>query len=187
MDQQDTAVAAERITREHVLWACGAGLLPIPLADFVAVTAVQLDLIRQLCVLHGVHYEEGTGKMWVGALTGGAVARLGASVIKALPGIGTVLGGVSMSIASGASTWAVGQVVQKHLGAGGGMTDFDVERAKADYAKEYETGKKVAEQSRKSASGDVFEKLKHLGELKEKGVITQAEFDAKKAELLAQV
>ncbi|MBE2251029.1 MAG: DUF697 domain-containing protein [Myxococcus sp.] len=51
--------AADTVIRQHVYWAVGAGLVPVPLADFVAVTAVQLDLIRQLCTLYGVSYQEG--------------------------------------------------------------------------------------------------------------------------------
>ncbi len=62
-----TADSAEAVIRQHVIWSVGAGLVPVPIADFVAVTAVQLDLIRQLCTVHGVSYEEGTGKIWVGA------------------------------------------------------------------------------------------------------------------------
>jgi len=33
---------AEAIIRSHVLWAMGGGLIPIPLVDFAAVTAIQL-------------------------------------------------------------------------------------------------------------------------------------------------
>jgi uncharacterized protein (DUF697 family) len=180
--------SADKVIRQHVYWSVGAGLVPVPIADFVAVTAVQLDLIRQLCTLYGVSYEEGTGKVWVGALTGGAVARIGASALKAIPGIGSILGGVSMSIASGASTYAVGQVVKSHLLTGGTMTDFDVEKARATYAAEYEKGKAVAkEASTDQEAGDVFAKLEKLGKLRDSGVITAAEFEAKKAELLKSV
>lgn len=180
--------AAEDLIRKHVIWACGAGLVPIPIADFVAVTAVQLDLIRQLCTLHGVKYEEGTGKIWIGALTGGALARIGASAIKAIPGIGSVLGGVSMSIASGASTYGVGQVVQHHLAAGGTMSNLDVTAARAHYETEYEAGKKVAKEgAERDGANSVTERLSQLVALKEKGLITQEEFDAKKAELLKQL
>ncbi len=184
-----TADSAEAVIRQHVIWSVGAGLVPVPIADFVAVTAVQLDLIRQLCTVHGVSYEEGTGKIWVGALTGGAVARIGASAIKAIPGIGSILGGVSMSIASGASTYAVGQVVKAHLAAGGTMSNLDVEAAKQKYASEYEKGKTVAKEAseKNDGAGDVFEKLTKLGELRDKGIITPAEFEAKKAELLKNV
>lgn len=183
----DTA-AAEQVIRQHVIWSVGAGLVPVPVIDFVAVTAIQVDLIRQLCTLHGTNYSEATGKTLVGALTGGALARVGASVIKAIPGIGSVLGGVSMSIASGASTWGVGQVVHQHLSAGGTLTDLNVEKAKQQYEAEYERGKDVArEASSDTGSKDVFEKLDKLGALKAKGVITEAEFEAKKKELLSQV
>ena len=184
----NTTAAADTVIRQHVYWSVGAGLVPVPLADFVAVTAVQLDLIRQLCTLYGVSYQEGQGKVWVGALTGGAVARIGASALKAIPGIGTLLGGISMSIASGASTYAVGQVVKAHLSGGGTMTDLDVEAARQKYATEYEKGKTVAkEASNNKEAGDVFEKLAKLGELRDKGVITEKDFEAKKAELLKEV
>jgi uncharacterized protein (DUF697 family) len=184
----DKSATADGLIKEHVVWSVGAGLVPVPIVDFVAVTAIQVDLIRQLCTLHGVGYDEGTGKVWVGALTGGALARIGASAIKAIPGVGSLLGGLSMSVASGASTYAVGQVVKKHLEAGGTMSNLNVEDAKKDYESELETGKRVAkEASEKKNSKDAFEKLSKLGELKEKGVITQAEFDAKKKELLTQL
>lgn len=180
--------SVDSVIRQHVIWSVGAGLVPVPIADFVAVTAVQLDLIRQLCTLHGVSYQEGQGKLWVGALTGGAVARIGASAIKALPGIGTLLGGISMSIASGASTYAVGQVVKQHLASGGTMTDLNVEQARATYASEYEQGKRVAkEASDDPGAGDVFQKLEKLAALRDKGVISKEEFEAKKSELLKAV
>lgn len=184
----DKNATADGLIKEHVVWSVGAGLVPVPIVDFVAVTAIQVDLIRQLCTLWDVNYDEGTGKVWVGALTGGALARIGASAIKAIPGIGSILGGLSMSVASGASTYAVGQVVKKHLAAGGTMSNLNVDDAKKTYESELEKGKAVAkEASEKKGSKDAFEKLQKLGELKEKGVITQAEFDAKKKDLLAQV
>jgi uncharacterized protein (DUF697 family) len=179
---------AEQLIREHVIWSCGAGLVPVPIVDFVAVTAVQLDLIRQLCTLHGVSYEEGTGKVWVGALTGGAVARIGASAIKAIPGVGSILGGLSMSIASGASTYAVGKVIDRHFKNGGTMSNFNVDDAKKSYEGEYEEGKRVAKQaSENKGAKDIFESLDKLGELKKKGVITDAEFEAKKKDLLGKL
>lgn len=180
--------ASEQVIKQHVVWAVGAGLVPVPIIDFVAVTAIQVDLIKQLCTLHGASYEEANGKMWVGALTGGALARIGASAIKAIPGIGSLIGGLSMSIASGASTWGVGQVVNKHLAAGGTLTDLNVDKARQQYEAEYERGKQVAkEASENRESKDVFEKLDKLGALKAKGVITEAEFEAKKKDLLAQM
>jgi uncharacterized protein (DUF697 family) len=182
----DVKQAAEKVIRQHVLWAVGAGLVPLPVVDFVAVTGIQVDLIHQLCRLHGVSFEESTGKVWVGALTGGAVARIGASAIKAIPGLGSVLGGLSMSLASGASTWGVGQVVQRHFEAGGTMQNLDVDEAKRRYAAAWEQGKQVAREvaEKEKEPADVFEKLEKLGKLKTQGVITDAEFEEKKKKLL---
>lgn len=176
---------AEMAIKQHVLWACGAGMVPVPLVDYVAVSAVQMDLVKQLCTLHGVNYQEGTGKVWVSALTGGAMARLGASALKAIPGVGSILGGLTMAVASGAATYALGKVVLRHLQAGGNMSNLNMDDAKKKYDSEYETGKKVAQdaQSNKGA-GDVFAKLEKLGQLKEKGVITDAEFETQKKRML---
>ena len=96
---------AEKIIRSHVLWAMGGGLIPIPLVDFAAVTAIQLEMLQQLARLYDVPYTQNTGKTFVSALTGTTVARLGASMLKAIPGIGSIVGGLSMSVASGASTY----------------------------------------------------------------------------------
>ena len=179
---------AEKLIKERVVWSVGAGLVPVPLLDFVAVTAIQRDLIRELCTHYKVDYSDANGRMWVGALTGSALASFGASVIKAIPGIGSVIGALSMSITAGASTWAVGQVVNKHLAAGGTLADLDVDAARRQYDAEYERGKEVAkEASRNPAAKEVFEQLEKLGELKAKGVLTEAEFEAKKAELLARL
>ena len=184
----DKRQSAELVIRQHVIWSVGAGLVPVPLVDFLAVTGIQVDLIHQLCTLYGVRFDESTGKVWVGALTGGAVARIGASALKALPGIGTLLGGLTMSIASGASSYAVGQVVVNHLEAGGTMQNFDVEEAKRRYTQEYEKGKDMAkEASDKKESGDAFAKLEKLGKLRQQGVITDAEFEAKKKTLLDSI
>lgn len=46
-------------------------------------------------------------------------------------------------------------------------------------------GKKKTEQS--STNDDVFEAIKQLADLKERGIITQEEFDSKKTELLAKI
>jgi uncharacterized protein (DUF697 family) len=202
----DKKQSAEQVIRQHVIWAVGAGLVPVPVVDFLAVTGIQVDLIKQLCTLYGAGFEESTGKVWVGALTGGAVARIGASALKALPGLGSLLGGLSMSIASGASTYAVGQVVTKHLEAGGTMQNLDVDEARRRYAEAYEKGKDVAKeasQKRKAtdasaspaaapaaapvAPEDAFAKLEKLGKLRAAGVITEAEFEAKKKSLLDSI
>lgn len=129
---------ANTIIRSHVLWAMGGGLIPIPLVDFAAVTAIQLEMIQQLAQLYGVDYSRSSGKMFVSALTGTTLARLGASFIKAIPGVGTFIGGASMAITSGASTYAVGQVAIDHFSGGGSLSDFVEEKVKTAYDSAFE-------------------------------------------------
>lgn len=56
---------ADRIVRSHVLWAMGAGLIPIPLADIAGVTAIQMDALKQLAAVYDIDYAEAKGKGFV--------------------------------------------------------------------------------------------------------------------------
>jgi hypothetical protein len=137
--------------------------------------------------VYGAELSEPVLKNFVTALTGGMLARLGASAVKAIPGIGTLLGGASMSIMSGASTYAVGQVAKAELGRSGDLSHADMSRAKADYSKAFESGKAYVENLKTESpapGGDVISKLERLGDLRAKGVLTEDEFQRQKAKLL---
>jgi uncharacterized protein (DUF697 family) len=180
---------ANTVIKKHVLWSSGAGLIPIPLADLAAVTAVQVSMLEELTKLYGAEFSEPVIKNFVTALTGGMIARIGASAVKAIPGIGTLLGGASMSIMSGASTYAVGQVAKGQLETSGQLAKVDMAKAKSEYSKAYESGKEFVanlknEEPAEAASGDVISKLERLGDLRAKGVLSEAEFQAQKAKLL---
>lgn len=201
MNTQDQEIRANSIIKSHVMLSMGAGLVPIPLLDIAAVTAVQLDMLKQLARLYDLSFDEHSGKSLVLALTGSTLARLGASVIKAIPGIGSIFGGISMAGLSGASTYGIGQVFNNHFSAGGNFTDFDPSMAKTFYEKEFEKGKEFAAKWKKekgekqepepasnpkTEEEDVLQKLEKLGELKEKGVISAKEFQEMKKKLMGE-
>ncbi|MCB0556224.1 MAG: DUF697 domain-containing protein [Phaeodactylibacter sp.] len=149
-DNSERTKHAETIIRNHVIWSMGAGMIPILVADVFAVSALQLDMIRQLCRVYDVNFSETQGKAIVTSLTSTTIARLTAgSIIKMLPGVGTIIGGVTVSVFAGASTYALGQVFKKHFESGGTILDFDPARLKKLYKEQFEKGKKVAEQLRK--------------------------------------
>src|SRR6185369_9220759 len=127
----EKSAEAERIIRSHVMWAMGAGLIPVPIVDLTAITAIQLDMVKQLAALHRASFSVTEGKALLSALTGTTFAAIGASLFKAIPGIGTLLGGVSLSITAGASTYAVGQVIHAQLLATGSLKNIDVSKAKS--------------------------------------------------------
>jgi uncharacterized protein (DUF697 family) len=190
---------ANSIIQNHLIWSMGAGLIPVPMADFLAVSAIQLDMVRQLCNLYDIDYKETEGKAMITSLTGSMVAKLGARAIKFIPGVGSVIGGVTLAILSGASTYALGEVFKKHFETGGTFLDFDPARLKKMYNEMFEKGKKYAyqvkkEQDKKVAAGekvlekakldDPVEKLKQLAKLKKDGVIDEEEFQAFKKKLI---
>ena len=183
---------AQDIVKSHVMYSLGAGLVPIPLLDIAAVSAVQLDMLKQLAKLYGNDFKESAGKGWISAITGSTMARMGASLVKTIPGIGSILGGVTMSALSGASTYAIGQVFILHFSGGGDFMNFNFEKAKKIYEEEFEKGKKVAKEMEKQkdnaeAETDPYAKLEKLAGLKEKGVISEEEFVAQKKKILDQL
>ncbi len=141
---------AETIVRNHVLFSMGAGAIPVPVADVLAVSASQLDMIRQLCKVYDMDFNETQGKAIVSSLTASTLARIGAgSLAKMIPVVGSVVGSVANAIMAGASTYALGQVFKTHFDTGGTILDFDADRLKKLYKEQFEKGKKVAEELRK--------------------------------------
>lgn len=145
-NSNDKDAHADTIIRNHVLWSMGASyVIPLPVADVFAVSALQLDMIRQLTRVYGLDFAESQGKAIVSSLTTSTMARAGArSLIKLIPGLGTVVGGITVAAINGASTYALGQVFKKHFNTGGTILDFDVERLKKLYQEQFEKGKAVA-------------------------------------------
>jgi len=143
-EQNDRTKHADTVIRNHVVWSMGAGLIPVLVADIFAVSALQLDMIRQLCRVYDLDFSETQGKAIVTSLTSSTLARVGAgSLIKLIPGIGSLLGGVTVSIFAGASTYALGEVFKKHFSSGGTILDFDPGRLRKMYKEKFEKGKKV--------------------------------------------
>ncbi len=191
---------ADTIIKNHIVWSMGAGLIPVPVLDFFAVSGIQLDMIRQLCKLYDQDFKESQGKAIITSLTGSGLARMGAkAMIKFIPGIGSVIGGVTMAVLSGASSYALGEVFKKHFDTGGTFLDFDPERLKKMYDEKFEKGKKVAEQIKKEndkiretakqaeesrTSGEAVERIKELAELMREGLISEEEYKAMKKKLI---
>jgi hypothetical protein len=119
------------------------------------------------------------------------LARFAASAVKGIPIIGSAIGGVSMIILSGASTYGIGKVFLNYFEMGKGLEDIDVEEGKKKYEEEFEKGKEYAvtlQKDNKSGNqAEVFKKLDKLKKLKDAGVLTDDEFNTKKEELLSKV
>ncbi len=193
-------VGADSIIKNHMIWAMGAGLIPIPVADIFAVSAIQLDMIRQLAKIYEVDYKNTEGKAYIATLTSSGLARLGARAVKFIPGVGSILGGVTMAALSGGSTYAIGEVFKKHFETGGTFLDFDPERLRKYYNEKFEKGKEMAAEYAKSketetsiapdaksdtsSTSDTMTQLKELAGLKSAGLLSDEEFETMKKKII---
>jgi len=195
----DTKDSANSIIKNHMIWSMGAGFIPVPIADFFAVSAIQLDMIRQLCKLYEIDFKETEGKAIITSLTSSGLARLGARAIKVIPGVGSVLGGVTLAVLSGASTYALGEVFKTHFETGGTFLDFDPDRLKKYYNEKFEKGKEMARDMKKEQEEadtivkevksspkpkDPVAQINGLLKLKEDGIITEEEFQIMKKKVI---
>ncbi len=145
---------ADTVIRNHVLFSMASGAIPVALADLAAVSAVQLDMVRNLCEVYGVDFSTKRGKALVTSITTAALARAGAaSLVKLVPVAGTLIGSVTGGVLAGASSYGLGQAFKTHLSAGGTFLDLDVDRLKRIYREQFEKGKETVKQWR-SEAGD---------------------------------
>ena len=199
---KDKTTSANSIIKNHMIWSMGAGFIPVPIADFFAVSAIQLDMIRQLCKTYEVDFKQTEGKAIITALTGSGIARMGARAIKFIPGVGSVIGGATLAILSAASTYALGEVFKKHFETGGTFLDFDPTRLKKYYNEKFEKGKKIAQDLKKEQDAakkgekvkkeedpapkkkSSLEQLQALAKMKNDGDITEEEFEKLKKKII---
>lgn len=139
---------AQKIVMTNTYWAAGSGLIPIPWVDFVAVTAVQVKMIRELTDYYHLEFNQERAKAAVTALVSGVATPMLAygpvgMVLKTIPLVGQTLGSLSASLVGGGVTYAVGKVFTLHFGSGGTLMDFDPERFRDYFVAQVEAGKEA--------------------------------------------
>jgi len=137
----DLKKEADHVIRRHTLFAAGAGLIPIPVLDTAAILGIQVTMLRSISQLYHIEFRENVVRSVISSL----ISSVGAvSIAKAIPGLGTVLGGVTLSAAASASTYALGKVFIQHFDQGGTLLDFDPVKSRDYFAKEFEAGRMYA-------------------------------------------
>jgi uncharacterized protein (DUF697 family) len=155
---------ADELIQGHVAGAVAAAAIPVPIVDLVAVTAVQLRLLRKLGRLYGASVGVGAqGALAVG-LVGALLPRVVASALKILPGIGTVGGAVVQAGLSGAATWTLAQALRDQLQHDGVRADRD-----------------------RDAGTEVARLLRRIERLRRRGMLTDEESARMREDLLAAV
>jgi len=133
MTDENRDEAAAKLVDRFSLWSGAAGLIPIPFIDIAAVGGVQLQMLRRLSEIYGIEFSENMGKSVIASLAGSVIPASTAattgigvsSVLKAVPGIGTVIATCSMAAFSAGATWIIGKVFIQHFASGGTLLDFN--------------------------------------------------------------
>jgi len=142
MTEKDTL--ATEVIKKYSLYSAGAGLIPMPLVDFAAISAIQLRMLKSVSAVYGIPFDADRARLVVAALIGGLAGTslgygLGRNLLKAVPLVGPVLGGFSVSAMGGAVTWALGRVFMQHFASGGTLLDFDPESMRQHFKSEVGT------------------------------------------------
>ena len=164
-----TEEVVDAIIRKRVYGAIGVGFIPVPLVDFLGLTALQIEMIHTLAKAHGVEFKKERVKSIISSLCGSllttASVPLAASLFKSIPVIGITAGAATISIMGGSTTYALGWVFDRHFRKGGCLIDFDADEAKAYFKEKVEEGKnlvgklkkKVKKESAESPAEDAAE------------------------------
>ncbi|MGF1528519.1 MAG: YcjF family protein [Candidatus Competibacterales bacterium] len=138
---------SNNIIKNHVIAAMAVGMVPVPVIDIVGLIGLQIKMVHNLAYHYDIEFSQNLVKSLVVSLIGGAlpVATVAAaSLLKSVPGIGTIAGVASVSVLSGAITYAVGRVFMQHFESGGTLINFNPTQMRQHFKDEMEQGKLVA-------------------------------------------
>jgi uncharacterized protein (DUF697 family) len=120
---------ASKLVDRFALWSGVAGLIPVPLVDVATVGGMQIQMVRRISQIYDVDFAENRGKALIASLVGSlipATSGVGAaSMLKAVPVIGTIAGGFMMPVLSAGATYAIGKAFIQHFATGGTLLDFN--------------------------------------------------------------
>jgi uncharacterized protein (DUF697 family) len=140
---------ALRTIKNYMWWSMGAGLIPLPIVDMIAVSGVQLKMLAAISDIYDVKFRANTGKAVIAALGGFIVPHalsfgFFGSLVKSIPIVGVLAGAPTMGLFSAASAWALGKVFIQHFESGGTFLNFNPDQVRAYYQEQFEEGKKIA-------------------------------------------
>jgi uncharacterized protein (DUF697 family) len=146
MDLQESQ--ARRIITRHMWLAMGAGLLPLAFLDYAMITGVQLRMLRQLSHNYQVPFSQDRGKTIIAALLGTIIpfslTNALTSVLKMVPIAGPVIGGMSVAVFAGATTYAIGKIFLQHFESGGTFLDLEPATVREHFRQEFVKGQTLA-------------------------------------------
>jgi uncharacterized protein (DUF697 family) len=145
---------ADAIIRRNMMWAMGAGLIPIPFLDSAVVITLQVKMLGELSECYGTPFHASSAKAAISALVCGLAGEtLGRTLLgtgafsvlaRSIPVLGFALSALTMPTLHGALTYALGKVFQQHFAAGGTILMFNPQKTESFFRAKFEEGLKTA-------------------------------------------
>jgi uncharacterized protein (DUF697 family) len=171
-----------RAVRELVqVCAVAAGAVtiqPIPFVDTALVTPIQIGLVQGIGKIHGYKLDKRSILEILSTFGASIVAQnVIMAAAKFIPFFGWL---VTISMAY-ALTWAIGEVSDHYFRNGRNVDEAELKKM---FERVYKA-KKAEKQQSHEGDKTLKQKLEELKEARKDGLLTDEEFEAKKAELLA--
>lgn len=120
---------AAHLVDRFALWSGAAGLIPVPVVDWVVVGGMQIQMLRRLSQIYEVAFSENRGKALIASLAGSTVPSSSAfgvaSLAKSVPVLGVLVSAFVMPVLSAGATYAIGRTFIQHFESGGTFLDFN--------------------------------------------------------------
>lgn len=146
---QSNIEGANSVVNSSAVLAAGAGIIPVAGWDMAAVAGVQLKMLADLSKIYGVKFTENLGKSVLATLLASAAPGMlakssAASALKAVPGLGTLVGSIAIPAYAAGMTYAVGRVFIAHFESDGDLLSFSPKKFSSHFAHEVKSGMKKA-------------------------------------------
>jgi uncharacterized protein (DUF697 family) len=186
LDPTERAARVKAVINRRSLNAGILGAIPVPLLTDIGVLLQVSAVIDDIALVWGQPLTRQEKLAGFGALLSIAVAQTAAhSLIKLIPGWGSVAGAVSGAVGSYVVVGAVGRAVHYHFEKDGKTTPAELRKVfheqKADVKKSFEADKERIERARTEHAAE----LESLAQKLEAKEITKAEYEKKLEALLA--
>jgi uncharacterized protein (DUF697 family) len=129
-DATQRRLQANAIVERHANISALGGVIPVPLVNVASVTVIILRMVKKLCQLYGVPYEQGRARALVVGLAGGAVPTTASAVTTStlmyfVPGV-NLLGLAVSSVTASICARGIGRRFVEHFETGASLMDFPV-------------------------------------------------------------
>ncbi len=186
---ENPQITADKIVEKHTISAFLAALVPYPFVDLAMVTAIQIDMVEQLTIFYGKDFDRQKVKVFLSSILSAGLGRyagkIAASGLKAIPGIGTILGMSASSVMSAASTYATGRLFIRYYENNESIFDAPASELQEWFAKYQKAGREIiGKWKNKREAKKIYDDIARLHDMKEKGIISEEDFERAKKEAL---